>query len=289
MSDASTDEQVADLLAEWEERLLDGLPATPEELCRDRPVLIPLLRQAIARLGRADALFQDGPTVDIAAARVSKGDGNIPGSAIPAAPAADSQRRLALERTTDSTSGSMSLVVRLKARESEAWDRFARIYGPSVYGWARAAGLQDDDAADVGQEVFKAVAVHVDEFRHDRPGDTLRGWIWTITRNKIREHFRRRSRSPESKFGDEGLADVAFVPEQPPDVDVESAGLAQRALDLIRTDFEPKTWQAFWRTAVEGQRPIDVAREVGISVAAVYMGRSRVLARLRQELGEFLC
>lgn len=190
------------------------------------------------------------------------------------------------DATTGSQSSSTSLVVRLQARDPEGWRRFTQIYGPLVYSWARAARLPEADAADVGQEVFQAVALHIDEFRRDRPGDSLRGWIWTVTRNKIREHFRRRARRPEVGFGDHGLAELAAVANEPENGE-ETARLAQRALDLIRTDFETRTWQAFWRTAVDGERPVDVARELGLSPAAVYMARSRVLARLRQELGEF--
>ena len=98
-------------------------------------------------------------------------------------------------------STSTSLLDRVKAGEAEAWERLADLYGPLVYGWCRQSGLQAEDAADVGQEVFGAVLARVERFRRDRPGDSFRGWLWTITRNKIRDHFRRRSGKAQAQGG----------------------------------------------------------------------------------------
>src|SRR5262245_64357028 len=86
-----------------------------------------------------------------------------------------------------------SLLERLRAGQPGAWERLARLYGETVYGWCRRAGVPEADAADVSQEVFAAVARHIDDFRRERPGDSFRGWLWTITRNKVRDHFRRRA------------------------------------------------------------------------------------------------
>src|SRR5688572_4263442 len=98
-------------------------------------------------------------------------------------------------------STSSSLIDRVQARDAEAWRRLAHIYGPLVYRWTQKAGLQESDAADVSQEVFRAVASHVTEFRRDRPDATFRGWLWTITRNKIHDFFRRRAGEPEARGG----------------------------------------------------------------------------------------
>ncbi len=284
MAEASVDDRLMELLAEWEERQLDERPMTAEQVCRQHPELLPQLRQAIEKLGQVDALLRI-PSADNSSTERALGARHE--LELTLAPPAERRADAANEATSGTQSSSTSLIVRLQARDSDAWQRFTLIYGPLVYSWARAAGLRDADSADVGQDVFQAVSVHIDDFRRDRPGDSLRGWIWTIARNKIREHFRRSSKRPEAKFGDQGLADVAEAPEDEPANDAETTQLAQRALDLIRTDFEPRTWQAFWRTAVEGQCPSDVAQDLGLSVAAVYMARSRILARLRQELGEF--
>jgi len=188
-----------------------------------------------------------------------------------------------------SESSSASLVERLKAHDPEAWLRFTVIYGPLVLGWSRRAGLQENDAADVVQETFQAVAVRVGDFRRDRPDDSFRGWLWTITRSKLHDHFRRRGQQPEATGGSAAHQQLEELPQRPPadrDGHQEIAAVTRRALAIIQTDFQETTWRAFWRTAIDDQRATAVAAELGLSVAAVYMAKSRVLVRLRQELDE---
>jgi RNA polymerase sigma-70 factor (ECF subfamily) len=164
------------------------------------------------------------------------------------------------------------------------------LYGPTVYGWCLRAGLQPADAADVGQEVFAAVARAIDGFRHDRAGDTFRGWLYTITRNKIRD----RGTAPGSvgtggSDAQEQLARFAAPSPDPEHVTRDSddkdevRGLCRRAIDLVQGEFEPQSWTAFTRAFVNGDAPADIAAALGISVNAVYLAKSRILRRLRQE------
>jgi RNA polymerase sigma-70 factor (ECF subfamily) len=188
-----------------------------------------------------------------------------------------------------SSSSSATLVALLQAGDGQAWQRFSVIYGPLVLGWSRRAGLQETDAADVAQETFQAVAAHVGAFRRERPGDTFRGWLWTINRSKLLDHFRRRGRQPLAAGGSASLQQLQDLPDRLPsdaEQSQEMAAVARRALAIIKTDFQETTWQAFWRTAIDHQRAADVADELGLTVAAVYMAKSRVLVRLRQELDE---
>lgn len=174
------------------------------------------------------------------------------------------------------------------ARDADAWRRLSALYAPLVYRWSRRAGLQSQDAADVVQEVFRNVATHLARFRHDRPGDSFRGWLWTITRNKVRDHFRRRA----ARHEDDGAAAQALLDQAAESVSDDTgdplteAGieLAQRLLRMVEGDFEPRTWQAFWRTTIDGLSAREVAVELGMSIGAVYMAKSRVLARIREEL-----
>jgi len=178
----------------------------------------------------------------------------------------------------------------VKARSPEAWRRLVKLYGPVVYGWCRRSGLQAEDAADVTQEVFRAAAGSVTTFRHDRPGDTFRGWLWTITGNKIKDHWRRQKGRPDAVGGTDAQRRLASVAaEESADLGSDSGaseapGVARRALELIRSEFEDRTWQAFWRTAVDGQSPAAVADDLGKTANAVYVARSRVLRRLHEEL-----
>jgi RNA polymerase sigma-70 factor (ECF subfamily) len=166
------------------------------------------------------------------------------------------------------------------------------VYAPLVYRWCRRTGAGADEAPDVVQEVFLAVAMHIDDFRRDRPGDSFRGWLWTITRNKIHDHFRRGKNQPKARGGSSADERLCCIPDRLPsgaDADPPSsdeAALAQRVVELIRPEVEERTWRAFWRLAVDGQPGPDVAAELGMSVRAVYQAKYRVLQRIRQEMDE---
>src|SRR5437763_11958272 len=84
---------------------------------------------------------------------------------------------------------SSSLLDRIKANDATGWDRLVALYAPLVFHWCRTWHLQDQDAADVLQEVFQAVATHVNGFRREKEGDSFRGWLRTIAHNKVRDHF----------------------------------------------------------------------------------------------------
>ncbi len=189
-------------------------------------------------------------------------------------------------------STSRSLLVRLRDNESDAWDRLVTLYAPLVYFWCRKLGLAEQDTPDVAQEVFKSVTTGINRFRKDRPEDTFRGWLRTITRCKAADHYRRQSRQPAAAGGSVALRQMAEFPDaiEFPDaalpiyVDDESDdesvyhGLFLRACDLIRTDFKENTWKAFWRVVVDGQSPKDVGDELSIRT-----DRGRTRCRPRKE------
>jgi RNA polymerase sigma-70 factor (ECF subfamily) len=145
---------------------------------------------------------------------------------------------------------------------------------------------------DVLQEVFRAVVSHIGAFRKTQRGDTFRGWLRTVWRSKVHDLFRRRQREPEGAGGTDAqrrLAQWAGPPapgeEDSDDRNAERA-LLHRALALIRSEFEERTWQAFWRTTVEGREAKAVGDELGMSPGAVRVAKSRVLHRLRDTLGD---
>lgn len=184
-------------------------------------------------------------------------------------------------------STSSGLIARAVARDRDAWRRLSILYGPLVYRWARQANLQSPDAADVVQEVFASVVANLARFQGDRPGDSFRGWLWTITRNKVRDYYRRLAARQELD-GSAAQARLLEAAEPTGDTSVPIAqariDLAHRLLSLVEGDFEPRTWQAFWRTTVDGLTAREAAEQLGMTVGAVYMAKSRVLARLRDEL-----
>src|SRR5262249_19849176 len=189
---------------------------------------------------------------------------------------------------------SRSLLERVKADEAAAWERLVTLYAPRLFHWCRRWALREPDVADVLQEVFQAVVAHVASFRKEREGDSFRAWLRRITRNKVVDHFRRLGREPPGVGGSEAQARLARVPfPQPPDEDGDADETAERglllpALEVIRPGFEQRTWQAFWRTAIEGQLPRDVAAALSMSTGAVRVAKCRVLQRLRAELGDVM-
>jgi RNA polymerase sigma-70 factor, ECF subfamily len=136
------------------------------------------------------------------------------------------------------------------------------------------------------------VAIGLPRFRRDRPGDTFRGWLATIAQNRIRDFHRRAANRPQGLGGSEfnqlvqNLPDPAAEsdPSLSGEMDAERRGVFHRTLELVRAEFEERTWTAFWRATVDAEPPDVVAAELGISLNAVYKAKSRVLRRLREEL-----
>jgi RNA polymerase sigma-70 factor (ECF subfamily) len=183
---------------------------------------------------------------------------------------------------------SSSLLDRLIDNDSEAWKRIVRLYYPLVRAWCQRGGLHPQDAADVAQEVFRALATGVARFRREGGQNSFRGWLYGITQRQLLE--------PKATGGSEALAWFTGLPEADGDgssatslaeVD-ERRHLLRRAVELLREGVKERTWQAFWRATVEGHAPADIAADLGMSVNAVYVAKARLLARLRGEFGELI-
>lgn len=154
-------------------------------------------------------------------------------------------------------STSSSLLRKVKDHDEDAWRRLVRLYGPLVDRWVHQSGLQAADARDAFQEVFVAVAKGIGQFRRERPNDSFRAWLRTITRTKLADHFRRRAAEPLGAGGSVALrrlAELESPAEHLPEADEEESlrQLRLRAMELIRDEFEPKTWEMFWRVTVRG-------------------------------------
>ena len=189
---------------------------------------------------------------------------------------------------------SSSLLDRVRLNDAAAWQRLATVYTPLVYHWCRRMGLQASDAMDVGQEVFVAVSRNIHNFRRDRPGDSFRSWLRTITSNKIID-FRRACENRELAEGgsDAQRRMVELVAEFDDETVVEETQNETRivfraAVESLRSEFKLRTWQAFWMVVVEQKSPDDVAQRLGITRNAVYLAKSHVLRRMKQEFAGIL-
>jgi RNA polymerase sigma-70 factor (ECF subfamily) len=181
-----------------------------------------------------------------------------------------------------------SLLERLRQPfEPEAWERFVSLYTPLIYLWGQRAGLQEEDAADLVQEVFVTLLEVLPTFDYDRHR-SFRGWLRTIALNKWRNGRKRWEERMVRSQGGNGIA-AAGANELEALWEAEyQRHLATRALSIMRADFQETTWKACWETVVAGRSVAEVAAELGLTVGAVSAARFRVLARLREELAGLL-
>ena len=178
----------------------------------------------------------------------------------------------------------VSLLERLRHPNAPDWDRFVLLYTPLLYIWAGRLGAAGADADDLVQDVFASLVEILPAFRYDTAG-RFRGWLWTVVRNKARERGRRVA-VPTADLAD--VAEPAGDPAGEADDREYREYVTRRAMDLMRADFEPAAWRAFWATAIDGRPAADVAAELGITPNAVYLAKARVLRRLRAELAGLL-
>jgi RNA polymerase sigma factor (sigma-70 family) len=182
-----------------------------------------------------------------------------------------------------------SLLVQLRDGTNHgAWQEFMKMYGPVVYGFARKRGLQDADAADLMQDVLRSVSTAIGRLNYDRSQGTFRGWLFTITRNRVFNFLSARRLRPQGS-GDTStnrmLDSQAAVSDGADVWELEyQRRLASLAMDRVKKEFQETTWQAFWLTAVEGNSAADVSKQIGMSTGAIYVAKSRVLARLKEEV-----
>ena len=192
------------------------------------------------------------------------------------------------------TATSRSLLSAARQDDTEAWQRLVRLYAPLVAAWCRRSGVAHQEIADLLQEVFAAVARNLDRFRKEQPADTFRGWLATITRNKVRDYYRQRREEPSATGGTEAALRLSqvidpFADAHAADASAEEAalsGVLRRALEAIRGEFHERTWEAFWGVVVEGRTAAEIGENLQMQPGHVRVAKSRILQRLRRELGD---
>jgi RNA polymerase sigma-70 factor (ECF subfamily) len=181
-----------------------------------------------------------------------------------------------------------SLLIRLRdAADAEAWSTFHEVYVPLIYRFCRARGLQDSDAADVSQEVLVRVVKDIRSFDYRPEKGRFRDWLGAITRARMARFFKKSLRRREET----GRDDDGYGGDEPQSPAVSAlwddefnSHVLRMALDRARPHFEPATWRLFERAWIEHHAAADVAAELGVPIQAVYVAKSRVLKRLREEV-----
>lgn len=182
----------------------------------------------------------------------------------------------------ESTSSSLLLRLR-RPGEQAAWQRFIDLYTPLLYFWACRMGLDAQDAADLVQDVFVTLVQKLPHFQYD-PSKGFRSWLRTVAENRWRDALRKRAAAPKNA-GPAALEDAAMPDGADAVWEAEyRQQLLARAIEIMKSDFEEKTWKACWALVVEGKSGAAVAAERGMTIDGVYAAKSRVLRRLRQEL-----
>ena len=183
-----------------------------------------------------------------------------------------------------------TLLERIQKQDAEGWKTFVRLYTPLLFQWCRRAGLQDTDAADVAQDVFYAVSKSIATFSREREGGTFRGWLRTITTNKIRDRHRLNVPGAYGVGGDDGMTVTHEAPEaREPFSAADAHGpedeltLMRRAVEIVLGDYEEHTRAAFLRVTMGEESAADVARDLNMTVNVVYLAKSRIMRRIREE------
>lgn len=184
----------------------------------------------------------------------------------------------------------VSLLVRVRdPRDEAAWSEFVEVYAPLVYRYARRSGLQDADAADVTQEVLRTTVRTMPAFDYDPRRGRFRGWLRTLTMNQVRDH-QSRGKHREQGSGDTGMHRWLSEQSGQNESDEEfwereyRERLFQWAAERVRVQFREATWRAFEETTINGRPAAEVAGDLGLSLGAVYIAKSRVLAKLKEEI-----
>jgi RNA polymerase sigma factor (sigma-70 family) len=179
-----------------------------------------------------------------------------------------------------------SLLLRLReAGDDTAWSQFVAIYTPLIFAFCRGRGLGETDASDVAQEVLKAVAAAIPRFEYDPARSSFRNWLFTVVRSKLNNFLATQARQPRLA----GESTLQHFADTEPENGLEETwrreyqtNLVRWAAGQIQCEFKTQTWDAFWRTAIQGQPAEAVAGELGLTLNALYIARSRVTGRLKQ-------
>jgi RNA polymerase sigma-70 factor (ECF subfamily) len=177
-----------------------------------------------------------------------------------------------------------SLLLRAQGGEQAAWRDLAELYRPLFLSWLRRQGAPACDLDDLTQEVLLSVVRALPSFSHSGQAGAFRSWLRTIACHRASDYWKARRRWPAGTDPDAALAQV-----EGPDSELNrlwdrehDQHVLRCLLDLVEQEFEPNTVRAFRRLALDGATGAEVAAELGLSVGAVYVARSRVLRRIHE-------
>ena len=181
-----------------------------------------------------------------------------------------------------------SLLLRARAGEADAWKDLTDLYRPLIVGWLNRQGVPAGDLEDLTQDILLSVVKHLPTFEHSGRRGAFRSWLRTIVCSRTADYWRAADAGAPAGGGSAATAALQQIADPESDLnrrwDEEHDRYVLRCLlDMVEQEFEPATLRAFRRLALDGASGAEAARELGLSVAAVYVAKSRVLQRIRQE------
>lgn len=185
-----------------------------------------------------------------------------------------------------------SVIDRARRGDSAAFQKITLLYSGLVYHWCRTAGLSPEDSEDVGQRVFLSISRSIGGFQREKSGDSFRGWLRVVVRSRIVDHFREQANRELAIGGTSFLEHVASIPDVEEvfadDSLKETNILYERAVQLLHGEFSEQDNKAFQLLVVDGLTPKEVAERVGVSINSVYIAKSRILKRMRDEFEDLI-
>src|SRR5262249_48364218 len=181
-----------------------------------------------------------------------------------------------------------SLLLRAQTGEADAWKDLTELYRPLIFGWLNRQGMPARDLEDLSQDILLSVVTHLPTFQHSGNPGAFRSWLRTIVCRRTTDYWRSADPGSQATGGSGATAALHQIEDPQSDLNRQwdeehDQYVLNCLLDLVEEEFEPSTLQAFRRLALEGASGAEAAEELGLSVAAVYMAKSRGLARIRRE------
>ncbi len=196
----------------------------------------------------------------------------------------------------ESISTSVSMLDRAKLGDEQAWCRLVDLYAPLIYQICRRKQIQSQDSADIVQLVFQRLFKSLHRFEKKRAGDSFRAWLTTVTTNILIDTIRKRANQPtivDGEMGNDVLRNTAEAFSED-ELTIEfknrdaQSQVISRMLKMIQPEFENRTWQAFWKLAIDEESAPEIGDQLGMSAGAVRNAKYKVMRRLRQEFGDLL-
>ncbi|MDA8563344.1 sigma-70 family RNA polymerase sigma factor [Mariniblastus sp.] len=195
---------------------------------------------------------------------------------------------------TDPNLTRASLIFRLKDHDDhDAWKQFLDLYGQTIFQFVRSRGLQDADAADLMQEVFKRVGNAIGRLEYAKQKGGFRAWLFTITRNCLNSYFKKKQNGISAIGGSSPQIALGQISDEKDELNERwerefQKQIMLQAIEVVRPTSAPNTWAAFEMTAIQNLSMDEVVKSLGMTRGAIYVARSRVTSRLKSEVERLL-